>query len=163
VDAGALSLPALQDRMEKALEPFNYTKPAIIKVTGSDVYFAPGTYDRLKQDPAAMRAVLDAALTQPGVAAVYRAEELSSGMQSLTQTRRAMTLSYFAGRSGDLFIVPKPYWLLDSTPTGEKRDYGTGHGTPYNYDQHVPILLMENILKRRRQRTSRRHLLRFAG
>ena len=22
------------------------------------------------------------------------------------------------------------------------RDYGTGHGTPYNYDQHVPVLLM---------------------
>jgi predicted AlkP superfamily pyrophosphatase or phosphodiesterase len=31
---------------------------------------------------------------------------------------------------------------MDSTPAGKKRSYGTGHGTPYNYDQHVPILLM---------------------
>jgi predicted AlkP superfamily pyrophosphatase or phosphodiesterase len=38
--------------------------------------------------------------------------------------------------------VPKPYWLVDGTPSGKSRDYGTGHGTPYNYDQHVPILLM---------------------
>ena len=142
MDAGTLSLTALKDRMEKALEPFNYTKPAIMRITGSDVYFAQGTYDRLKQDPPAMRAVLDAALTQPGVASVYRAEDLSGGIQSLTGTRRAMTIGYFAGRSGDLFIVPKAYWLLDNTPAGEKRDYGTNHGTPYNYDQHVPILLM---------------------
>ena len=31
---------------------------------------------------------------------------------------------------------------MDSTPTGKQRSYGTGHGTPYNYDQHVPVLLM---------------------
>ena len=53
-----------------------------------------------------------------------------------------MALSYFPGRSGDLFIVPKPNWLMDSTPTGKPRSYGTGHGVPYNYDQHVPVLLM---------------------
>ncbi len=39
-------------------------------------------------------------------------------------------------------VVPKPYWLLDDTVAGKARDYATGHGTPYNYDQHVPILLM---------------------
>jgi predicted AlkP superfamily pyrophosphatase or phosphodiesterase len=53
-----------------------------------------------------------------------------------------MADSYFPGRSGDLFIVNKPYWLMDSTPAGKSRSSGTGHGTPYNYDQHVPILLM---------------------
>jgi phosphoglycerol transferase MdoB-like AlkP superfamily enzyme len=31
---------------------------------------------------------------------------------------------------------------MDSTPTGKPRSYGTGHGVPYNYDQHVPVLLM---------------------
>jgi len=31
---------------------------------------------------------------------------------------------------------------MDSTPTGKPRTYGTGHGVPYNYDQHVPVLLM---------------------
>jgi len=142
VEAGLLRLPELQERIEKALEPFNYTKPAVAKITGSDVYFRPGTYDRLQQDPAAMQAVLDAALSQPGVSAVYRAEQLTGGELSLTQTRRAMTLSYFYARSGDLFIVPKPYWLLDGTPAGKKQQYGTSHGTPYYYDQRVPILLM---------------------
>jgi predicted AlkP superfamily pyrophosphatase or phosphodiesterase len=31
---------------------------------------------------------------------------------------------------------------MDGTPAGKARDYGTGHGTPYNYDQRVPLLLM---------------------
>src|SRR6202011_4088155 len=125
-----------------ALEPFNYPKPAIARINGSDIYFLPEVYDRLQQDRAATQAVLDAALAQPGVAAVYRAEELQDRPPTQSPTHRAMANNYFPGRSGDLFIVPKPYWLMDGTPAGKARSYGTGHGVPYNYDQHVPILLM---------------------
>lgn len=141
-DAGVLSLPELQERMEKALEPFNYTKPAIARISGSDVYFSQGIYDRLKQDPAAMRAELDAGRTQPGVAGVYRAEEVNDRPATESPLRTAFSDSYFPGRSGDLLIAPKPYWLLDSTPAGKPRDYGTSHGTPYYYDQRVPIFFM---------------------
>lgn len=141
-DAGVLHLPELQERMEKTLEPFNFGKPAIARITGSDVYFAPDVYEKLKQDPKAMRAVTDAALAQPGVAEVFRAEQLQNRPATQSPTRRAMADSYFPGRSGDLFIVNKPYWLMDSTPAGKTRSYGTGHGTPYNYDQHVPVLFL---------------------
>ncbi len=141
-DAGVLHLPELQERIEKAVEPFNYAKPAVARISGSDIYFAPGVYDKLQQDHAALQVVLDAALAQPGVAAVYRAEELRDRPATQSPVHRAMANSYFPGRSGDLFILPKPYWLLDGTPTGKQRSYGTGHGVPYNYDQHVPVLLM---------------------
>ena len=30
--------------------------------------------------------------------------------------------------------MPKPYWIIDSA--------GTTHGTPYAYDQRVPVVLM---------------------
>ncbi len=142
VDAGRLSLAELQDNMEKALEPFNYPKPAIARIVGSDVYFAPGVYDKLKQDHAAMQAVVDAALAQPGVAALYSAEELQDRPATQSPSLKAFAFSYFRGRSGDLLVLPKPYWLPDSSPPGKARAYGTGHGLPYNYDQHVPILLM---------------------
>jgi predicted AlkP superfamily pyrophosphatase or phosphodiesterase len=141
-DAGLLHLPEVQERIEKALESFNYAKPAVARITGSDIYFAPGVYEKLHQDRAAWQAVLDAALSLPGVAAVYRAEELRDRPATQSPTLRAFANSYFPGRSGDLFILPKPYWLLDGTPLGKPRSYGTGHGVPYNYDQHVPILLM---------------------
>jgi predicted AlkP superfamily pyrophosphatase or phosphodiesterase len=142
VDAGVLHLPELQEKIEKALERFQYPKPAVARITGSDIYLGSGVYEKLQHDHAALQAVLEAALSQPGVAAVYRAEELANRPATQSPTLRAMALSYFPGRSGDLFIVPKPYWLVDSTPAGKPRSYGTGHGTPYNYDQHVPVLLM---------------------
>jgi len=142
VDADVLSLPELQARIEKALEPFNYVKPVVARLAGNELYFSEGVYGRLKADPAAMKAVLDAISTMPGVAAVYRAEELGNGTTPIAQTRKAAVLSYFAGRSGDLYVLQKPYWLLDSSPDGNKRATGTGHGTPYNYDQHVPVFFM---------------------
>jgi predicted AlkP superfamily pyrophosphatase or phosphodiesterase len=141
-DAGLLHLPEVQERIEKALEPFNFAKPTVARITGSDIYFVPGVYEKLLHDHAAMQAVLDAILAQPGVAAVYRAEEVAGRPATQSPTLRAFALSYFPGRSGDLFILPKPYWLMDGTPAGKTRSYGTGHGVPYNYDQHVPVLLM---------------------
>jgi predicted AlkP superfamily pyrophosphatase or phosphodiesterase len=141
-DAGVLHLPELRERIEKALGSFNYPKPAIARIAGSDIYFTSGVYDKLQQDHAALQAVLDAALAQPGVAAIYRAEELLDRPATESPTKRALANSYFPGRSGDLFILPKPYWLMDSAPIGRPRSYGAGHGVPYSYDQHVPILLM---------------------
>jgi predicted AlkP superfamily pyrophosphatase or phosphodiesterase len=142
VDAGVLSLPELQERIEKALEPLNYTKPVVARMAGNEIYFSEGIYGRLKADPAAMRVVLDAISTMPGVAAVYRAEDLGNGTTPIAQTRKAAVLSYFARRSGDLYVLQKPYWLMDSSVEGSKRATGTGHGTPYNYDQHVPVFFM---------------------
>jgi predicted AlkP superfamily pyrophosphatase or phosphodiesterase len=141
-DAGILSLPELKDRMEKALEPFNYAKPAIARIAGNELYFSEGVYGQLKQDPAAMKAVIDAAETMPGVAAVYRAEELSGENKTYSQTRTAAELSYYAGRSGDLYILQKPYWLTESSAEGSEHHTGAGHGSPYYYDQRVPLLLM---------------------
>jgi hypothetical protein len=141
-DAGVLHLPEIQAKIEKALEPFNYTKPALARVARSDVYFSTGIYERLKTDPPAMRAVLDGIRSVAGVAEVYRAEELADCPATLSPVQRAEAASYFAGRSGDLMIVPKPYWLVSGGLAGQPRDYGTGHGTPYLYDQRVPVLLM---------------------
>lgn len=142
IDSGLLHFPELKDKIEKVLAPLNYPKPSVAFVNASDIYFAPGVYDKLVHDHAAMQAVIEAVLSQPGVAAVYRADELKDRPATRSALVRAFALSYFPGRSGDLFIVPKPYWLMDSTPPGKPRSYGTGHGVPYNYDQHVPILLM---------------------
>jgi len=141
-DAGLLHLPDVQDYIEKALESFNYPKPSVARIVGSEVFFANGVYEKLASDPKALKAVLDAIRTAPGVAAVYHSEELQNRPATQSPTLRAFANSYFPGRSGDLFIVPKPYWLVDSTPPGKTRSYGTSHVSPYNYDQHVPVLLM---------------------
>jgi hypothetical protein len=142
VDAGVLHLPELQARIEKALDDLNYPKPAIARMTYGEVYFSPGVYQRLQSEAPAMRAVIEAGETQPGVASIFTATEVAGRPATEDPLRAALAASYFAGRSGDMFFVPKPYWLIDGTAMGKARHYGTGHGTPYYYDQHVPMLLM---------------------
>jgi len=152
VDAGLLHVPELQDKIEKALEPFNFPKPAdakpdaafhaIARVTSGDLYFVPTVYDHIRDTGGAMQAVTDAAMSVPGVGAIYWSEELQNSPLSQDRIRAAVRTSFLAGRSGDIYFVPKPYWLVDGSAPGKSRTYGTGHGAPYNYDQHVPILLM---------------------
>jgi predicted AlkP superfamily pyrophosphatase or phosphodiesterase len=139
-DAGVLHMPEVQEKIEDTLKTFNYTAPVVAQIASTDLYFSAGTYDKLKADPLAMKAVLDRIRSVPGVRDVYRAEELADRPATNSPIRSAEAASFFAGRSGDLFIVPKPYWLASSTPADKKRDYGTGHGTPYSYDQRVPVI-----------------------
>jgi predicted AlkP superfamily pyrophosphatase or phosphodiesterase len=142
MDAGWLNVESVKERVEKSLEPFNFPKPAIAEVGASDVYFTPGTYDKLKNDPAALRAVLDAIQGVPGVAHVYRAEELEDRPTTQSPMLMAESASFLKTRSGDLLIVPKPYWPWDFSTSKRPRQYGTTHGTPYYYDQRVPVLFM---------------------
>ena len=58
VDAGRLNLAEVQDKIEKVLESFNYPKPGVARITGNDIYFAPGIYDRLQLDGATRQAVI---------------------------------------------------------------------------------------------------------
>jgi hypothetical protein len=141
-DAGELHIPDVQQKLEDTLKTFGYGSPTVARIASADVYFAPGVYEKLKAEPAALNAVMEAIRLVPGVADVYRAEELTGRPATNSPIRAAESNSYFPGRSGDLVIVPKPYWLVVSSPSGKARDYGTGHGTPYYYDQRVPVLLM---------------------
>jgi predicted AlkP superfamily pyrophosphatase or phosphodiesterase len=141
-DSGVLYVPEIAGKIEEALEPFHYKKPVVAGVASTEVYFSPGIYERLQSDPAAMRAVLAGIRAVPGVAEVYRAEEVEDRPATQSPVRGAEAAGYFPGRSGDLLVVPKPYYLVAWTAPGKPRDFGTGHGTPYYYDQHVPLLLM---------------------
>jgi predicted AlkP superfamily pyrophosphatase or phosphodiesterase len=143
VDAGRLNLATVQESIERVLDSFNYPKPTIARFVGNDLYFAPGIYDKLEQDGTVMSAVVNAAVAQLGVAGIYTAEALDDRPSTHSPIRKAFAASYFPGRSGDMFIVEKPYWLLDYPQPGQSpRAAGTGHGSPYYYDQRVPILLM---------------------
>jgi len=142
MDAGWLNVEEVKQHIEKSLEPFSFPKPALAEVGAGDIYFTPGTYDKLKADPAAMRAALDAIESFPGVAHVYRAEQLEDRPATQSPLRAAEADSFFKSRSGDLLIVPKPYWPWDFSSSGKPRQYGTTHGTPYYYDQRVPVLFM---------------------
>ncbi|HEX5425775.1 MAG TPA: alkaline phosphatase family protein [Candidatus Acidoferrales bacterium] len=142
VNAGWVSLAAVKQNIEAALVPFHYPTPSVAMVDDADVFFEPGVYQKLLADPSAMHAVIQAIEKVPGVKTVYRADQLKGRPATENPIRRAESDSFFPTRSGDLLIVPQPYWSWDFTRPGRKRGVGAMHGSPYYYDQHVPILFM---------------------
>lgn len=148
MDAGRVNTLEVKQRIETALEPFHYAKPAVTEVGGADIYFSPGTYDKLKSDARAMQAVLDAIQSVPGVARIYTADELAELPPAGNSFLYAEAAGFYKSRSGDLFMVPKPYWIWDYLPPNAPSRGGTSHGTPYFYDQRVPVLLMGAGIRR---------------
>jgi len=140
-DAGILRTRDLQASLEKALAPFHFAPPLIAKVSGNEVYFSKSIYQQLRADPAALEALLRAARSTPGVAQVFRAEELGNGVKTTGSERNAAQLSFLRARSGDLYVLQQPYWVTDGSATATSHT-GAGHGAAYDYDQRVPILLM---------------------
>ncbi|MFN8060566.1 MAG: alkaline phosphatase family protein [Vicinamibacterales bacterium] len=120
----------LEAVLSAALGPGTY----VADVSAANVYLAKGIYEKVRAQPALLASVKAALLAMPGIAAVYETEELSSPAPTSDPTRRAATLSHLASRSGDLYLVVKPYWMFGSN--------GTTHGTPYAFDQRVPIFFM---------------------
>lgn len=128
-DAGRVDNAGLGKQLDgvlaKTLGPAAYRT----RVLGNDVYLNDGVYDKLKQHPAAMDAVLATIRTTDGVWRVYRKEELSPS-DPLT---RQLFLSHYEGRSGDIKMATRPYWITSVSTTT--------HGTGHRYDTHVPVVL----------------------
>jgi predicted AlkP superfamily pyrophosphatase or phosphodiesterase len=142
IDAGRLNLDQVKSHIEQVFEALHYPRTSIAEVGGADVYFATGTYAKLKTDSRAMQAVLDAIQLTPGVAHVYQAEEVDGQPATRDPIRAAEGAGFLKSRGGDLLIAPKPYWIWDYTLAGQSSRGGTSHGTPHFYDQRVPIILM---------------------
>src|SRR5262249_58892193 len=98
----------------------------------NDIYFAPGVYEQMRATPVLLNGVVQAIAAVPGVARVFRDDELRDPAAARDPLQRAAALSYVAGRSGDLVIALKPGWMLAPT--------GTTHGSANIEDQRVPLL-----------------------
>ena len=109
--------------------------PFVAAALGTEIYLKPGVYDRLQRDAKTLAALRDAMGKLSGVARVLTARELApaSARTSKDPQIRAAALSYVPGRSGDLFVIPKPNWIMGASVTT--------HGTLNTYDQRVPIVL----------------------
>ncbi len=90
---------------------------------------------RLNPDEVA-RCAAEALLELPGLAAVFTRAELT-GCRPGPELSGKVCLSYHPDRGGDLYLVFKRYWMneLSAIPKG------TTHGSPHDYDTHVPLIL----------------------
>jgi hypothetical protein len=90
-------------------------------------------YAKLLQQPQAMKAAIDAIESTPGVHRVLRSDDIAEVHLGVDQLALTALYSYAPGRSGDMLIVPRPYYLNSSS--------AATHGTGYRYDARVPVVL----------------------
>jgi predicted AlkP superfamily pyrophosphatase or phosphodiesterase len=122
--------------------------PYVASVGSGAIYLADGIFDRLRRDAPALKAISDALLKVPGIERLFRSDEIRS--TSRDPVLRAAAAGYVAGRSGDLFLVPKRYWVFELRAENE----ATQHGTFHDYDRRVPLLLRGYGIRPGRFRTA---------
>lgn len=112
-----------QDRWIESVTDYGiYLNQALIKAGGLN--------------PAAVeQAAADWLTQQAPVQAVYTRRQLLKGIPTEDVIGQRVRRSFHPERSGDLFVVIKPYHLLT------KYLEGTTHGSPHSYDTHVPFLV----------------------
>jgi hypothetical protein len=137
---GRLSSQDLFNPIEQALVREFGPGKWIVSTAGSSPYFSEELSAHVKGGAPEVR--LTAARTAtalPHVARVYTRDQLMAGAVGNDRVSQRILRGFNAQRSGDLEILLEPYWL--------RQAQGTTHGTPYNYDAHIPLILMGSRIK----------------
>ena len=74
---------------------------------------------------------------QPGIKKVWTFNELRQLPFDATQLEQFYKNQLYHGRGGDLIVMCHPYCLLT------KYAKGTSHSDPYDYNTHVPLMLLQ--------------------
>jgi type I phosphodiesterase/nucleotide pyrophosphatase len=137
---GRLDPAKLRDTVENAVSARFGAGPWVLGVSPAGRYLGffldRGRLAAEKLDPAAVEGAAARALAgEEGIFRVYTAAQLSAG-GGLAQDSVGVAVrnGFYAPRSPDVIFVPMPYWYVSL-------DKGT-HQTPFDYDTHVPLIML---------------------
>jgi len=133
---GRMATKELFDPIRQALVAKYGEGNWFLATAGSSPYLNYEFIAQHKLDPAEVRTVAAAAaLKVPHVARVYTRDQLLRGEVAADRVGSRVLRGFNQQRSGDLEILLEPYWIRESNNAAT-------HGTPYNYDAHIPLILM---------------------
>jgi predicted AlkP superfamily pyrophosphatase or phosphodiesterase len=135
IGGGRMPARLVQDTVQAALDQRFGKGKWILNAAGDSIYLDRELIRQKKHDSAEVELVAaEAARSVPHVARVFTSDQLTAGRAMDDAIGRRVQNGFNSVRGGDLVIILEPYWIY-----GAK---GTTHGTPYNYDTHVPIIFM---------------------
>jgi predicted AlkP superfamily pyrophosphatase or phosphodiesterase len=147
-DGGRVVLSELVKTADAALVPTLGPGPHVVRAEYTQIYLSEATRTRVAGQPALLEPAIKALRGLPGVLRVMPSEGLERQRRSGDPVVRAAALSYFPGRSGQIVVVPRRYFLMSSATAR-----GTTHGTLQDYDQRVPLIFLGPSIKRGRYGT----------
>jgi predicted AlkP superfamily pyrophosphatase or phosphodiesterase len=138
IDAERLSPNTVVDAANKALAARFGGDKWVLAFVNDQFYLDRKMIADRKADPAeAERIAGEAALTVPGVVTYFTRSQIVEGRVPSSPIARRVTNGFNRLRSGDVWLITKPFsfFLEGSVPLA------TTHGSPYNYDTHVPVII----------------------
>ena len=114
---------------------------ATVRLQNADLYFDADSVDRLRATPALLESTLRAIRAVPGVANVLFADALPALAAAGDHDARAALAGYYPGRSGHMVVVLRPYSFFVTDDGTAQPGSASTHGSLYDYDQHVPVVL----------------------
>jgi len=132
---GRMTTAELFDPVQAALTKAFGEGKWLLATAGSSPYLDYDLIEQRRLDAADVRRVAAAAVAKVRhVARVYTRDQLLRGEVPNDRIGSRILRGFNARRSGDLEIILEPYWI--------RQPQGATHGTPYNYDAHIPLVLM---------------------
>lgn len=141
IESGYISPADVEAKAQGALAAALGPGKHVAKVTHTNVYFAPGVSAKLKEHPSALRSAIEGIATLPGILRVVDGATLGGSTASASPLLRAAALSYDPTRSGDLILLPRPYWVIKGNDI-------TTHGTANAADARIPLIFFGRGIKR---------------
>jgi predicted AlkP superfamily pyrophosphatase or phosphodiesterase len=137
---GRMANKELFGAIQKGLEAKYGPGEWLASTAGSSPYLNYALIAEMKLNPEEVRRVAaEAALAVPHVTRVYTRDQLLRGDVGDDRIGRRVVRGFNVQRSGDLEIILEPFWMRAAS--------GTTHGTPYNYDAHIPLVIMGPPIK----------------
>ncbi|MGB5874421.1 MAG: alkaline phosphatase family protein [Bacteroidota bacterium] len=139
-DAGRIPVASVRAICEEALENRfgreDQAEPIIEQIQGWNIHLNLNALaERGLSAEVVARTLADSLLAREEIAYAFTFAQLLSETPGSSVERRVKN-SFYPLRSGHVVFVLKPFHLLSSGSTG------TGHGSPYAYDAHVPLILL---------------------
>ena len=143
VDARRVSLHELEKRVQQALKRnFPEASGLLAAFDPFQTYFDDRAILRNKLERRQVEDCVRKTLMESGsFEAVYTQSEILDPGTPANATLELVRNSFYQPRSPHLTTIPKKYAYI-SDAVG-----GTGHGTPYEYDRHVPIIFMADWVR----------------
>ncbi len=144
VDAGRIKKKQLDDAITTALNA-RFGAPAgdakwILALEDPGVFLNRELIAAKKLDAAEVQRVAgEATLGVRGMMAYFTRAQLVSGQLPSNRWAGFFEKSFHPARSGDVLLMTQPFYFWGSY--GD-RDTGSTHGSPFEYDTHVPLILM---------------------
>lgn len=136
IDAGRVSPKAVEAAVRDALAAHFGKGDWLFAMENSQLFLNDDLIRERKLDPEDMQRVAgDAAMTVEGMAAYFTRAQIENGDLPAGTVAERVANGFDPARCGDVCLVPRPFYFLSEGGAA------TTHGSPYDYDTHVPVVL----------------------